>query len=344
MKRIIIILSAVGLLAVAAVGAMAFYQLKQKPWVTHDTWLYVYADESAESLQEKLLEASGESKTSVWYRLSARITKLEQKRSAGLLTGAYKLREGMTMLQAMRVVALNMQTPVKVTFIGMRSVPEVAGRMAQNIMADSAQIVSAIYSPEFMAACQTDSANVGSFLLPDTYEVYWDIAPEKLMQRLLSEYRKFWNEARTQKATDLGVTPREVSILCSIAEEETADRTERGVVARLYWNRLKRGMLLQADPTVKFAVGDFTLRRILNKHLEVQSPYNTYKVAGLPPGPIRVVEKRTIDALLNSKPHPYLYMCAKEDFSGLHNFATTLSEHNRNAAKYHNALQKRGIK
>jgi UPF0755 protein len=132
-----------------------------------------------------------------------------------------------------------------------------------------------------------------------------------------------------------------VSVLASIAEEETANRQERGTVARLYWNRLQKGMLLQADPTVKFAIGDFALKRILLRHLEVDSPYNTYRYAGLPPGPIRVVEKATIDTILNSRPNNYLYMCAKPDFSGRHNFATSLAEHLRNADAYHQALNAR---
>ena len=155
---------------------------------------------------------------------------------------------------------------------------------------------------------------------------------------MLAEHRKFWNDERKAKAQNLGITPQQATIICSIAEEETQNRAERGVVARLYLNRLNIGMPLQADPTVKYAVGDFSLRRVLNIHLEKDSPYNTYKVAGLPPGPIRMVDKRTIDALLNSKPHKYLYMCAKEDFSGTHNFATSLGEHLRNAARYHAAL------
>lgn len=344
-KHRILLISAISVVIIAsAIVFIAYSELKQKAWVQKTAMIYIHPDETYTSLSLQLLDATGSDTGSFWAGVARHLTHLDEKVNAHHLTGAYRLTEGMSVLQAMRVMSLRMQTPIKLTFIGTRTVDQLAARMADCIAADSASVLNAIYSPAFLAECQCDSANVGCFILPDTYEVYWDISPERLTQRLLSEYRKFWNDTRLAKAAALDITPQQASIICSIAEEETADQQERGVVARLYHNRLKRGMLLQADPTVKFAVGDFTLRRILNKHLEVESPYNTYRVVGLPPGPIRVVEKRTIDALLNSQPHPYLYMCAKEDFSGHHNFATTLSEHNRNAAKYHNALRKAKIK
>lgn len=346
-KKVIItsvIVIAVLVLAAAGTGAYAWKQLKVRPWIKQTVWIYVHPDETQASIDAQLQASVDGGISQFWVDMANRITGFGQKLDEGKLAGAYKLTEGMPLVQALRIMSLRMQTPVKVTFIGLRTVPEVAGRLSAGIMADSASVLNAIYSKTFLNECQSDSANIGCFLLPDTYEVYWDISPERLTQRLLSEYRKFWNDERLAKASDLKLTPREINIICSIAEEETADRHERGIVARLYWNRLQRGMLLQADPTVKFAVGDFKLRRILNKHLEVESPYNTYKVAGLPPSPIRVVEKRTVEAFLNSNEHPYLYMCAKEDFSGLHNFATTLSQHNANAARYHNALKNRGIR
>ena len=153
-----------------------------------------------------------------------------------------------------------------------------------------------------------------------------------------SEYDRFWNETRQTRAEEIGLTPVEVSILASIVESETAQKSELKTIAGLYLNRLKRGQLLQADPTVKYAVGDFKLKRILNSHLEIESPYNTYKYAGLPPGPINFPEISSIEAVLDYEKHNYLYMCAKDDFSGYHNFATTLRQHNINAAKYRAAL------
>ena len=157
------------------------------------------------------------------------------------------------------------------------------------------------------------------------------------------EYDRFWNEERRQKAVAINLTPAEVTTLASIVQSETAQTDELRRVAGLYINRLKKGMLLQADPTVKYAVGDFSIRRVLDKHLEVESPYNTYKNAGLPPGPISFPETVSIEAVLNYEDHDFIYMAAKEDFSGYHNFAKTLREHNRNAVRYRKALNERKI-
>ncbi|MDE5635479.1 MAG: endolytic transglycosylase MltG, partial [Muribaculaceae bacterium] len=183
-----------------------------------------------------------------------------------------------------------------------------------------------------------------AIILPDTYQFYWTASARNVAESMYREWSRYWNDERLRKAGRLGLGPVEVSTLASIVEEESAKTDERPVIARLYLNRLSRGMKLQSDPTVKYAVGDPTLRRILNSHLKVESPYNTYIHDGLPPSPIRMVDKSTIDGVLNAPMHGYIYMCAKEDFSGYHNFAKTLSEHNANAARYHRALNSRGIK
>ncbi len=179
--------------------------------------------------------------------------------------------------------------------------------------------------------------------IPNTYEVYWTTSPVNFAKRMKIEYDRFWNNGRLEKAGRLGLTPVEVSILASIVQEETIKKAEKPVVAGLYINRLKRGIPLQADPTLKFAIKDFTIKRVLNKHLETDSPYNTYLNAGLPPGPINFPEISSIEAVLNYKKHNYLYMCAKEDFSGYHNFSSTLAEHNRNARRYRNTLDSNSI-
>ena len=179
--------------------------------------------------------------------------------------------------------------------------------------------------------------------IPNTYEVYWDTNIDSFLKRMQKEYKAFWNEDRKAKAQKIGLSPTEVSTLASIVEEEATYSDEYPIVAGLYLNRLKKGMRLEADPTVKFAVGDFGLRRILFKHLETESPYNTYKNTGLPPGPIRVPSIKAIDGTLSPAQHNYLFMCAKEDLSGRHNFSTTLAEHSRNATKYQRALNERGI-
>jgi UPF0755 protein len=179
--------------------------------------------------------------------------------------------------------------------------------------------------------------------IPNTYEIYWDTSIDNFLKRMRKEYDRFWNDERRSKAEKIGLSPIQVATLASIVEEEATYIDEYPIVAGLYLNRLKRGMRLEADPTVKFAVGDFTLRRILFRHLEVESPYNTYKNGGLPPGPIRIPSIQAIEGTLSPQQHNYLFMCAKDDLSGRHNFATTHAEHARNAARYQRALNERGI-
>ena len=172
----------------------------------------------------------------------------------------------------------------------------------------------------------------------------WSGTPEKIIEKIGKNYSNVWNDERRKKAASLGMTPQQVMILASIVDEETNAASEKGTIGRLYINRLDKGMRLQADPTVKYAIGDFEKKRITKQDLQFESPYNTYRNGGLPPGPIRTTSKRTIDAILDSKPHRYLYMCAREDFSGRHNFAETYGDHTRNALRYQHALDERGIK
>jgi UPF0755 protein len=345
MKRtltVFLVLIGVIVVAMGGVAVLCYQQIKNKAWLPQEAWIYVRSDDTVDAVLQQLEEAGGA--VDAWnFTTASRLFGLDDALKRGV-AGAYHLKQGMSAGEVVRKVTHHQQDPVSLTFIGTRTLPELAGKMSHQLEADSLSILQAMYDEEFLAEVQLDKANVSAIFLPDTYQTYWNVSPKRLMQRLWSEYKKFWNEERQQACAALKLTPLQAVILCSIAEEETADRQERGVVARLYWNRLQRGMPLQADPTVKYAVGDFQLRRILNKHLKVQSPYNTYLHAGLPPGPIRVVEKATIEALLRSKPHKYLYMCAKEDFSGLHNFATTIREHNKNAARYHKALRDNHIR
>ena len=183
---------------------------------------------------------------------------------------------------------------------------------------------------------------IGMFL-QNTYEIYWNTTPEKLLNRMKKESDRFWNDDRKSKSKALKLTEDEVITLASIVEEETNKNDEKDNIASVYLNRLRKGMLLQADPTLKYAVGDFTIRRLLNKHIEAESPYNTYKHIGLPPGPICIPSATSIDAVLKNKQTEYLYFCAKADFSGRHAFATTLSQHNANAAAFHAEMNRRKI-
>lgn len=258
-------------------------------------------------------------------------------------TGRYAIENGMTMPDVIRMLRAGNQSPVKVTFNNMRTKENLAGRISQQLMIDSLSLLDAVNNESKINALGFDENTIPAMFIPNTYEVYWDIGVESFINRMKREYDAFWNADRKAKAEKIGLTPMQVSVLASIVEEEATYSDEYPIVAGLYLNRLKKGMRLEADPTVKFAVGDFSLRRILFRHLEVESPYNTYKNTGLPPGPIRIPSIKAIDGTLSPESHNYLFMCAKEDLSGRHNFATTHAEHARNAARYQQALNQKGI-
>ena len=258
-------------------------------------------------------------------------------------TGRYKITADTEIKTLIKDLQAGHQTPTKLKFNNIRLKADLAERLSNQLMLSQDDILRALNDSAICSKYNFDTNTIITMFIPNTYEVYWDTSIEKLFDRMNSEYINFWNEERKQKAKNLGLTPIQVSTLASIVEEECFFTDEYPVVAGLYLNRLNRGQLLQADPTVKFAVGDFSLQRILFKHLEVDSPYNTYIYQGLPPGPIRIPSIKGIDAVLNPSQHDYLYMCAKEDFSGRHRFARTHAEHERNANLYRNALNKRKI-
>ncbi|MBN8576996.1 MAG: endolytic transglycosylase MltG [Cytophagales bacterium] len=255
-----------------------------------------------------------------------------------ILPGRYLLVRNMTNAQALAVLQAGARETVQVTFNNIRLKSELAPRITKNTGVTVAEFNEALNK---FVATNTDGftdQNVLSMFLPNTYEVYYNVLPDELIERLHAEYKKFWNEDRKAKAEELGLTPLQVSVLASIVQAESVKPEEAPVIAGLYINRLKKNIPLQADPTLVFASGDFTLKRVLNVHKEIDSPYNTYKYAGLPPGPINMPTLASLEAVLNYRVHNYIYMCAREDFSGYHNFAATLDEHNRNAAKYQKAL------
>ena len=258
-------------------------------------------------------------------------------------TGRYAIRDGMTMPEIIRMLRSGNQSAVKLTFNNMRTNENLAGRISNHLMLDSVELLNVLKDETKLEVLGFDTNTIAAMFIPNTYEVYWDTSIDNLMNRMKKEYTSFWNESRKDKAKEIGLSPIEVSILASIVEEEATYSDEYSIVAGLYLNRLKRGQRLEADPTIKFALNDFSLRRILYKHLEVESPYNTYRNEGLPPGPIRIPSIKGIDATLSPQDHKYLFMCAKEDLSGRHNFATTHAEHLRNAARYQRALNERKI-
>ncbi len=257
--------------------------------------------------------------------------------------GRYRIKKGMNTNQIVNMLRAGIQEPVDLTFNNVRFKEELAGKVCKYITADSVSILNLFSNEAMISDYGFTVENFRTMFIPNTYEFYWTTNAEEFAKRMHNEYERFWNATRKAQAKNMELSPQEVIILASIVQSETIKKDEMKTVAGLYVNRLKRGIPLQADPTIKYALGDYSVKRVLNKHLEVDSPYNTYKYAGLPPGPIAFPEISTIDAVLNYEKHKYLYMCAKDDFSGYHNFARTLSQHNQNAEKYRRALDKKRI-
>ncbi len=257
--------------------------------------------------------------------------------------GRYVIDNEMSYVGLINLLRSGRQVPVKVTFNNVRNLNQIAGKVGRQIEADSAHLVSYFSEESNYSKDGFKSENIISLFIPDTYEFYWNTDPGEFYERMLKEYRKFWNEERINKAEEKNLSPVEVAILASIIDDEVAKKDEKPRIAGVYLNRLKRGIPLQACPTIKFALNDFTITRVLKKHLIVDSPYNTYRHNGFPPGPIGCPSKDGLDAVLNAEKHDYLFFAAKADFSGYHNFSRTLSEHNRYAALYQKELNKRKI-
>ncbi len=258
--------------------------------------------------------------------------------------GRYKPEKGMTNNQLVNMLRSGRQTPVKVTFNNIRTINDLASKVSKVIEADSLLIIELLNDENFISQYGFDSRTIISMFIPNTYEFYWNTNAKKFVEKMMSEYNKFWTKERIEKAERIGLSKKEVSILASIVQaEQRAHNDEKPKVAGLYINRLSRNMLLQSDPTLIFASGDFTKKRVLNKDKEIESLYNTYKYAGLPPGPINMPEISSLNAVLNYDKHNYIFMCAKEDFSGYHNFSTNARQHGIYARRYQQALNKKKI-
>jgi UPF0755 protein len=258
--------------------------------------------------------------------------------------GCYKITKGMTNEAIVNLLRSGIQQPVEVKFNNLRIPSQLAGAVAGQIEADSLSLYKMLVDEN---VAKSYGFNVNSFIamyVPNTYEFYWNTSAEGFVKRMAKEYKSFWNISRKAKAKKWNLTESEITTLASIVEEETKMATDKPIVAGVYLNRLKKNIPLEADPTLKFALQDFTIKRILNVDKEVVSPYNTYKNQGLPPGPICIPDVSTIDAVLNATEHEYIFFCAKEDFSGYSNFAVTNAEHEVNAKKYQQALNKMNIK
>jgi len=257
--------------------------------------------------------------------------------------GKYLIDRSVSYPELINILRSGRQAPVKITFSNIRTINQLAGKIGKQIETDSSEILSYFMDESNYIPDGFNKETIISVFIPNTYLVYWNTDAKGLYSRMLKEYRLFWNEQRIAKAQEKGLNPTEVAILASIIDDEVAKPDEKPRIAGVYLNRLKRGIPLQACPTIKFALNDFTISRVLYKHLQTDSPYNTYKHKGFPPGPIGCPSIEGIDAVLNAEKHDFLFFAAKSDFSGYHNFSRTLAEHNRYAAMYQRELNKRKI-
>lgn len=329
-KKLAAILIAVGILLFAT-GISSALLLGAKVKNSETVDLYIYPASSSEEVLTQLRQKGVLKSTGVF----SFFTKVLSDK-ASFKSGHYCIEAETTQLDLAKQLVRGMQRPVRLVIGKVRTQEEFAEKMAKQLMISAADVNNAILKTE-------DSSNIFDYIIPNTYEVYWNIGAEKLLQRLKRESDKWWN-GKTKQLERLGLSRHEVVVLASIVEEETNKNKEKPIIAGVYINRLQRDMLLQADPTIKYAVGDFSIKRVMYKHLQTDSPYNTYMHKGLPPTAICLPEQSSLNAVLEYEKHDYIFFCAKDDFSGYHNFARTSAEHYANADKYRAALNRAGIK
>jgi UPF0755 protein len=336
-SRTYLYIAAVGLLLI--VGLILFYAFTPVSKADNTQYLYIDDDDTQDSVVMHLRPISHSAGLTG-------LTTLMRHSNYGdkIRTGRYAIEPDEGAFTLFRKLKNGQQASLRLTIPEVRTMDRLASVLGKKLMLDSAVVANTLYSDE---ACQKygyDTCTIAALFVPNTYDVYWNMSMDALMERMEKEHDRFWQGNRETKAAQIQLTPVEVCTLASIIDEETANNAEKPMIAGMYLNRLKTDMPLQADPTIKFALKQFELKRIWQKLLTTDSPYNTYKNTGLPPGPIKIASIQGIDAVLNAVSHDYLYMCAKEDFSGTHNFARTYQEHLKNAAKYTKALNERGIK
>ncbi len=332
---------------VLAIGAGIFAYLKYQaifepnvPDGLTETFLYVPTGTDYDGIKQLLEEHKYLTDVGTFDEVAS-LMKYNQN---AIRPGRFELKSGWNNRQLIQHLRSGKQASVNLVLNNERLIPEVAGKMSSFIESDSVSILNALQAPELTEHLGLTPETLMTIFIPNTYRVYWNTTPEKLIERLVEERDKFWaSNGREEKRKLLDLTREEVYTLASIVEKETNYKPEKPNVAGVYLNRLRKNIALQADPTVVFANQDFTIRRVLNRHLEKDSPYNTYKYPGLPPGPIAMASISSIDAVLENKQHKYIFFCAKPDNSGQHAFARNLAAHNANARKFQSWLNKQRI-
>ena len=336
-KRIKIILAAAAL-AIAAVATIGFnyYNTYKRDNVVKETVLLVYKHYTYDSLMNAI-ESSGAIENLKTFRKAAAKRELEKH----FEPGRYILKPGQSNQQIIRIIANSWQEPMRFTLRShIRTIDRLSAFLGSNFEADSAQFSQALTNDSLIKSLGFTSQTFIGMFIPNTYELYWTASPESVIKRMHQEYKAFWNESRIAKGKNMGMSKNEIMTLASIVNEETNNIGEMPKIAGVYINRLKKGMPLQACPTVIYAHLDSEpgIKRVLKRHLKIDSPYNTYKNKGLPPGPITIPTIKAIDAVLNYEKSNYIYFCAKPEFDGTHNFASTYSQHQKNAKAYQKAL------
>jgi UPF0755 protein len=339
MKKAIIFISAAALLALL-VFLISAWVILLKPNVEKDNTakIFIPTGSGFDTVLDSL-DANNILRNKATFLIVSRLKHYDRY----VKPGCYVLKPGMGNNSIINILMQGRQTPVKVTFNNIRTIADLASKVGGQIEADSTEILTFLLDQRNYSNDGYNSATIISVFIPDTYEFYWTTSAEGFYKRMLHEFNVFWTPERLEKAKELNLTPVDVSILASIIDDEVAKNDEKPRIAGVYLNRLRIGMPLQACPTIKFALNDFTIRRVLDEYLTVDSPYNTYKHMGLPPGPVRCPTKSGLDAVLNAEKHEYLFFAAKSDFSGYHHFSRTLAEHTRYANEYHRELNKRDI-
>lgn len=328
------------LLAIGCFTLWIGYQTFIGPNVTqNETHLYIATSDSYEDVLEEL-QNKNIVKHIKYFEYAAQAMDYQNL----VKPGRYKLTQGMSNRDLIRNLRGGYQDAIKFRFENIRLKENFAALLGASFEADSTAFAATLNNKELAQRYGFTEDSFFTMFIPNTYEIYWNTSPDKVIERFHDEYNRFWTTERQNKAKALNLTQQEVSILASIVKGEALHRDEMPQIAGLYINRLEKGILLQADPTVIFANNDFGIRRVLNRHLTIDNPYNTYRYKGLPPGPIMLPSIASIDAVLDYAKHDYIYMCAKDDFSGYHNFAKTSAEHLINARKFQRALDARNIK
>lgn len=330
------------LAALVVLGSVAgfvlgrYYVDNKKANFTEDYVLYVYPDMTVDQVLDSLQSGAGAIRPKSLERAFAKVDARSRMKP-----GRYVVEPSSTSIYVARMVVFGWQTPQNLTLSGtIRSKGVLAKKIGMQMMVDSAAVAAALEDKEFLAGYGFTPEDVFGLVLPDTYQMYWTASVKDIFDRLKKEYDAFWTPERIAKAEAQGLTRKQVSVVASIVSGETLKEFEYPIIAGVYLNRYKKGMKLQADPTVCFCF-DYKLDRVLKKHLTVDSPYNTYKYAGLPPAPINVPPKACLDAVLNPDKHGYIYFCASPAFDGTHRFAVTYTEHMKNARAFQKELTAR---